>query len=113
MSTLTQKKRKITSIRGMRAALIAFASKYSKMELRDYDILTKESILDFLNLHNGLFVVRLSQLNICELSLAAPRQNGSFIMNSPATGNITVIPVTFSFGTVKFLLCEQDMPNQV
>ncbi len=88
------------------STLIAFAADYSKMSVTEYDVLAKESLLDFLNLHNGLFVVQLSKLNICELSLAAPKQNGSFLMTSPATGTITVIPVTFPYGTIKFLLCE-------
>jgi len=86
--------------------LIAFASDYSKMEITEYDVLAKESLLDFLNLNNGLFVVRLSKLNMCELSLSVPKQNGAFLMTSPATGKITVIPVTFPYGTIRFLLCE-------
>ncbi len=88
--------------------LIRFAAEYSKMECTEYDVLVKESLLDFLNLHNGLFVVQLSKLNICELSLAAPKQNGAFLMSSPATGKITVIPVTFPYGTIRFLLCELE-----
>ncbi len=88
--------------------LIRFAAEYSKMELNEYDVLVKESLLDFLNLHNGLFVVQLSKLNICELSLAAPKQNGAFLMSSPATGKITVIPVSFPYGTIRFLLCELE-----
>ncbi|MBO4902611.1 MAG: hypothetical protein J5518_07450 [Lachnospiraceae bacterium] len=89
-------------------ALISFAADYSKMEVNEYDILVREALLDFLNLHNGLFVVQLSKLNICELSLAVPKQNGAFLMTSPATGEITVIPVTFPYGTIRFLLCELE-----
>lgn len=89
-------------------ALIHFADDYSKMGIKEYDALAKESILDFLNLHNGLFVVELSKLNICELMLSAPKQNGAFLMTSPVMGHITVIPVTFSYGTIKFLLCETE-----
>ena len=93
------------------AVLIAFAKAYAKMDITEYDVLAKESLLDFLNLHNGLFVVQLSKLNICELSLSVPKQNGAFLMTSPATGKITVIPVTFSFGTIRFLLCELSEPK--
>ena len=88
--------------------LLAFASDYAKFPIEEYDVLAKESLLDFLNLHNGLFVVQLSKLNICELSLSVPKQNGAFLMTSPATGKITVIPVTFPYGTIRFLLCELD-----
>lgn len=90
------------------SALIHFADDYSKMGIKEYDALAKESILDFLNLHNGLFVVELSKSNICELMLSAPKQNGAFLMTSPVMGMITVIPITFSYGTIKFLLCETD-----
>lgn len=89
-------------------ALIHFADDYSKMGINEFDTLAKESLLDFLNLHNGLFVVELSKSNICELMLSAPKQNGAFLMTSPITGHITVIPVTFPYGTIKFLLCELD-----
>ncbi len=88
--------------------LISFAAQYSKEDVKEYDLLVKESLLDFLNLHNGLFVVQLSKLNICELNLAAPKQTGAFLITSPATGDITVIPVTFPYGTIRFLLCELD-----
>ena len=89
--------------------LVSFSEAYSKMEIKEYDVLAKECLLDFLNLHNGLFVVRLSKLNICELTLSVPKQNGAFLMTSPATGKITVIPVTFPFGTIRFLLCELEV----
>ncbi len=88
--------------------LMAFAADYSKMEITEYDVLAKESLLDFLNLNNGLFVVHLSKLSMCELSLSVPKQNGAFLMTSPATGKVTVIPVTFPYGTIRFLLCELD-----
>lgn len=88
--------------------LMHFADEYSKMGIKEYDSLAKESLLDFLNLHNGLFVVELSKSNICELMLSAPKQNGAFLMTSPVTGHITVVPVTFPYGTIKFLLCELD-----
>lgn len=88
--------------------LTKFADEYSKMGVKEYDSLAKESLLDFLNLHNGLFVVELSKSNICELMLSAPKQNGAFLMTSPVTGAITVIPVKFPYGEIKFLLCETD-----
>ncbi len=88
------------------ATLIEFAEAYSKLGITEYDVLCKEAILDFLNVHNGLFIVDLSKSNICELNLSVPKQSDSYLCTSPATGHIIVIPVTFTFGTVKFLLCE-------
>ena len=93
-----------SAIDGDVKTLAAFAEQYSHLGIADFDALAKEAILDFLNLSNGLFVVMLSKLNIGEHSLSVPKQSDSIELTSPAEGNITVIPVTFSFGTVRFLL---------
>ncbi|MBO4267388.1 MAG: hypothetical protein J5910_09410 [Lachnospiraceae bacterium] len=87
-------------------ALVAFAENYSHLGIKSFDMLAREAILDFLNLHNGLFVVMLSKNNICELSLDAPKQNGNYSIDLAQYKSITVIPVTFKYGTVKFFLCE-------
>jgi len=87
-------------------ALTAFSEHYAHLGISEYDTLAREAILDFLNLHNGLFVSLLSKLNMYELSLAVPKQSGSFSLTSLVTGKITIIPITFSFGTIKFLLYE-------
>jgi len=92
-----------SAIDGDRKALIEFAEKYSHLGVTEFDELAKEVLLDFLNLHNGLYIVQLSNLNICELSLSVPKQNGEVKLNSPVNGKIIMIPVIFSFGTVKFL----------
>lgn len=86
--------------------LTLFAEKYSHLGITQFDALAKEAILDFLNLHNGLFVVQLSKDNICELSLNVPKQNGNYTVDHAEYKSITVIPVMFSFGTINFLLCE-------
>ena len=91
---------------GNERALTGFAEHYSHLGITAFDTLAREAILDFLNLHNGLFVVMLSKNNICELSLDAPKQNGNFSIDLAHYKSITVIPVMFSYGTVKFFLCE-------
>ena len=93
-------------VEGRDDALTAFAQSYSHLGITSFDMLAREAILDFLNLHNGLFVVMLSKNNICELSLDAPKQNGNYSIDLAQYKSITVIPVTFQFGTVKFFLCE-------
>lgn len=95
-----------SAIDGEPDVLTAFSEKYAGLGITEYNMLAKEAIVDFLNLHNGLFVVQLSKLNICELSLAAPKQAGSFSLTSPIKGKITIIPIAFSFGIIKFLLYE-------
>ncbi|MBR6159724.1 MAG: hypothetical protein IKQ40_05425 [Lachnospiraceae bacterium] len=93
-------------VEGRDDALMTFAEHYSHLGIKAFDVLAKEAILDFLNLHNGLFVVMLSKNNICELSLDAPKQNGNFSLDLAQYKSITVIPVKFEYGTVKFFLCE-------
>ena len=93
-------------IDGKEDALVTFAEHYSHLGIKSFDVLAREAILDFLNLHNGLFVVMLSKNNICELSLDAPKQNGNFSIDLAQYKSITVIPVMFEYGTVKFFLCE-------
>jgi hypothetical protein len=91
---------------GKESALVAFAEEYSHLGITSFDVLAREAILDFLNLHNGLFVVQLSKNNICELSLDAPKQNGNYSVDLAQYRSITVIPVVFKYGTIKFFLCE-------
>ncbi len=93
-------------VEGNNDALVQFAEHYSHLGIKTFDVLAREAILDFLNLHNGLFVVMLSKNNICELSLDAPRQSGHFSLDLAQYKTITVIPVIFGYGTVKFFLCE-------
>ncbi len=95
-----------SAIDGDPFVLAEFAEKYAKLGIDSFDMLAKEAIVDFLNLHNGLFIVQLSKLNLCELSLEAPKQSGPIDLESVVNGTITIVPIKFSFGTVKFLLYE-------
>ena len=95
-----------SAIDGEPEVLVQFAEQYAKLGIDSFDVLAKEALLDFLNLHNGLFIVLLSKLNLCELSLNAPRQTEALSITTEVNGKITIIPIRFSFGTVKFLLYE-------
>lgn len=95
-----------SAIDGDPATLAHFAESYAKLGIDSFDVLAKEALLDFLNLHNGLFIVLLSKLNLCELSLNAPKQNDKLSITTEVNGKITIIPIRFSFGIVKFLLYE-------
>ena len=86
--------------------LSAFAESYSNLGIAEFDSLCREALLDFLNLHNGLFVVDLSEQKSCELSLGVPKQSEDFELTSELQGKITLIPVTFSYGTIKFILLK-------
>jgi len=87
--------------------LTAFAESYSKLGIIDFDSLCKEALLDFMNLQNGLFIVELSQKQICELSLSVPKHSGLHKLNSTEIeGNITLIPINFKYGTITFVLLK-------
>ncbi len=89
-------------------ALVQFAEDYAKLGITSYGQLAREAIMDFMNLHNGLFVVLLSKLNLCELSLDVPK---NIEMNHHITTaeykTIFEIPIQFKYGVIKFLLCEK------
>lgn len=91
-----------TALYGDDDVLTAFASAYSKFEVDD-DI-KNEILADFLNLNNGRFAVSLSDTLALECSLTVP------IFTPPGERqlleNTYVIPITFSFGTVNFVLSE-------
>ncbi len=85
--------------------LTEFAARYSKFELDHYDSIVNELAADFMNLHNGLFVVNLSDTEDVESSLEPP------VLEPPAKPftlheKIWILPVKFSFGIVNFVLSE-------
>ncbi len=95
-----------TGIDGNEAVLTAFAEKYAHSPITEYGLIAKDAIVDFMNLHNGLFVVELSKEDAVELSLDPPiLEDVDFEL---ALGNVATIPITFSFGTLTFLLIELD-----
>ncbi|MCR5420014.1 MAG: hypothetical protein K6E98_03295 [Lachnospiraceae bacterium] len=100
-----------SAIDGDPDVLVKFAEQYAKLGIDSFDDLCKEALLDFLNLHNGLFIVLLSKLNLYELSLNAPKKNDSIDLTSEINAKITILSVKFSFGTVKFLLYELPVPD--
>ena len=51
---------------------IEFASRYVGDSFDEYDEYVKASLEDFLNLHNGLFIVNCSNSDSLELSISAP-----------------------------------------
>ena len=84
------------------ATAISFASRYAKMEFSELDEYVKASIDDFLNLHNGLFLVNMSNAFSMELSLTPPvTEEGSTI--SLPDGSF-IIPVIYPFGTVHIIV---------
>lgn len=97
-----------SAVDGNPKVLAAFAESYSHLGIAEYDDLCKEALLDFLNLHNGLYVVELSEKKLCELSLGVPKHSSDCLLSSDVEGMITLIPINFSFGTVTFILLKTD-----
>lgn len=81
---------------------VEFASRYVGDQFDEYDEYVQASLEDFLNLHNGLFIVNVSNETSIELSITAPQTEVDLIKEFDT---ITFdFPVLYSFGTVHFLL---------
>lgn len=81
---------------------IEFASRYAGETFTEFDEYVQASLEDFLNLHNGLFIVNVSNEASMELSIGAPELvEGPLIEFEHQTFQF---PVLYPFGTVNFLL---------
>jgi len=83
-------------------AAIAFASRYAKMDFTEFDEYVQASLEDFLNLHNGLFAVNMSNELSKELELEPPYEESEPVLE--LRENSYVIPVIFPFGTVNLII---------
>jgi CheY-specific phosphatase CheX len=81
---------------------VTFASRYAKMDFDAFDEYVQASLEDFLNLHNGLFSVNMSNNNSIELKLDPPESCESTILEMEPTSFI--IPIIYPFGTVYMIL---------
>ena len=92
----------ITIIDADNAAMIEFASRFAKEELTEADEYTQACVSEFINLHNGLFAVNMSNDTGIELKL----EPQCFVDNMDANElkNACIIPVCFSFGTIDFII---------
>jgi hypothetical protein len=91
------------------ATAIAFASKYVGDEFTEYDEYVSASMEDFLNLHNGLFMVNTSNVASLELSLTVPETITEPVMEFER--RCYHFPILYSFGTVHFLLEVANIPE--
>ncbi|MBQ9765136.1 MAG: chemotaxis protein CheX [Lachnospiraceae bacterium] len=79
---------------------IAFASRYAGEAFEEDEEFIRESVADFLNLHNGLFTVNISNSFSVDLELSPPYTDPIMPKMSP---NSRIIPIEFTFGTVYFI----------
>lgn len=82
---------------------IAFASRYAGEDFTEDNEFVQASVEDFMNLNNGLYVVNLSNESSIESSLEPPVTTTSV---PTASGSYFLIPITFPFGTVHFILSK-------
>lgn len=81
---------------------VAFASRYAKMEFHIFDEYVKASLEDFLNLHNGLFSVNMSNSYSEEVALDPPEHYDSPVLK--LSEDSFIVPVIYPFGTVYIIL---------
>ncbi len=92
----------ISFIEGEDFSLVEFASRFACETLTKNDDYTKACISEFLNLHNGLFAVNMSNEHSLELALE-PQQLFENITNDELH-NAFLVPLRFSFGTINIII---------
>lgn len=80
---------------------IHFASRYADTEYTEFDEYVQASIEDFLNLHNGLFNVNVSNENGVELHLEPPYVETVDLLTFQQESYL--MPVVYPFGTINFI----------
>jgi len=89
-----------TFIEAEENSFIKFASKFAEEELTEVDEMAQASVGEFLNLHNGIFLVNMSNLGT-PLEL-----NPQEAYSSTKITNVYIIPVDLSFGSINLIIKE-------
>jgi hypothetical protein len=90
-----------TFIEAEENSFIKFASKYAEEELSSVDEMVEASVGEFLNLHNGIFAVNMSNEGL-DLEMT-PQEVYSNIM----VQNVCKVSVDLSFGKISVLIKEE------
>lgn len=91
-----------TAIEGDQSAFAEFASRYAGTDTTNEMELTTDSVGEFLNLHNGLFIVNMSNDQQLELELKPQVFKKGKDLNF--NGDAFCVPVKFPFGIINFVL---------
>ena len=89
-------------------AAIAFACRYAGESFSEFDEYVQASLDDFLNLHNGLFLVNMSNDMGVELQLEPPmEETGGLLSFKEGT---FLFPILYPFGMIYFIfeVCKND-----
>ena len=90
-----------TSIIADKDVMITFASRYADEELTAFDEYVSAAACDFINLHNGLFTVNVSNSKELELRLTPPMTEKGI---ADTDKKMFILPVCYPFGTVSFTI---------
>lgn len=91
-----------TILDGEKDTMIKFASRYAKDSFLDYNEFVEASVDEFFNLHNGLFLVNISNNKGIELDLLPPTRHDNELVK---TGSQSfVIPIMYAFGTIHIVI---------
>lgn len=86
---------------------IDFASRYVHDTFTEFDEYVQASLDDFLNLHNGLFTVNMSNDYSIELQLEPPVTESLELLNFET--ETYLLPIVYPFGTIHFIF---ELPKQ-
>lgn len=93
----------LTHIDCDRDTAIEFASRYAKEEFFEFDEYVIAALEDFLNLHNGLFIVNVSNTHSNDISLAPPEVTTDGVIYG--ANKCVDFPVAYPFGTIHLIIC--------
>ena len=81
---------------------IAFAGRYAKMDFNEFNEYVKASLEDFINLHNGLFSVNMSNTYSKEAELDPPGHTEEKSLK--LSDDAFIVPIIYPFGTIYFIV---------
>ena len=93
----------ITHIDCDRETAIAFSSRYAKEDFNEFNEYIVAALEDFLNLHNGLFIVNASNQLSEDISLSPPVITEEGVLSGP--NKCVDFPVAYPFGIIHLLVC--------
>lgn len=88
-----------------------FASRYVGDAFTEFDEYVQASMEDFLNLHNGLFIVNVSNEASMDLSISTPENVEERIIDFE--NRSYHFPILYSFGTVNFIIEVVKVPKNI
>ena len=101
---ITGKHNILSAIDMDRTTAIEFASRYVTDAFEAFDEYVQASLEDFINLHNGLFTVNMSNNYGVELQLSPPGAKENALLDFAPGAISYMFPVMYPFGTINFVL---------